>query len=233
MRQVVCVAAGILMILSAVARADVVELKDGKKLEGTVKQVTPAGVVIDVGGKDTTVERDKIKGIQLGDPPKPKPSAFGEAVEALRAAQDLTSRTPTYDTYMARVTSARFAVEIFAREPEADPKRKAAVAEALGFYTFALEAWQARLKTYGYTSLETNPAVEKCAPLKKELDAATARAAKAADDFKAEVARVEAAKDPKPPPPPMPTPFEPGVHIADKGLPALWACAADRLAGVQ
>jgi len=217
--------------------ADVVELKDGKKVEGTLSSVTPAAVVVDVAGKPTTIERDKIKTIQLGDPPKPAPSGFGDAMDALRAARDAAERGSPFEVYLERVATARLAVESFLKEPDAPPARKTALEDALAFYDLALLAWQTRLKTYGYAALAAQPLVAKCPPLKQALDdgAAQAKAAADAATAAAAAAKAAAAKDPKaapPPAPPPPAPFDPGVFVAEHGLPALWSCAADKLGAV-
>ena len=44
----------VLVLAESPARADVVELKDGRRVEGTFRGASPAIVAIEVGGRTTT-----------------------------------------------------------------------------------------------------------------------------------------------------------------------------------
>ena len=59
------VAAITLLAVSFVARADVLYLKDGTKLEGDVKRSIKGWVVTDAKGKVTIIENDKVQSIEL------------------------------------------------------------------------------------------------------------------------------------------------------------------------
>src|SRR5439155_2055929 len=64
----------ILMTVAAPACADVVELKDGRRLEGTFKGASPAVVAIDVGGRTVVIDAQEVRGLYFGAaPPAPAP----------------------------------------------------------------------------------------------------------------------------------------------------------------
>jgi len=225
-------------VLVTPAFADVVELKSGEKLQGTVKSVTPTEVVVDVGGKETKVERDKVRAITLDAAPPPKPpspAVVRDAMAALRAAQSIAGPGAIHADYAEAVSTADLSVNRALRDPE-DAAAKAAMRDAVGLHQFALTAWETRMRTFGYAALEADPAVEKCAGLKKLLE----REEKAAGEdnarlkarFERESKAREAAKEP-PPPEPTPVVFEAGQVIATKGLTAIWTCAGDKIAEAQ
>lgn len=53
------------------AYADVIELKTGQRVEGTLKQATPASVSVEVGGQTITFTGDKVRAIYFGVAPAP------------------------------------------------------------------------------------------------------------------------------------------------------------------
>jgi len=74
--------------------ADVIELKTGQRVEGTLKQATPASVAVEVGGQTITFEGDKVRAMSFGSMPPPKsgvPSLRGEAMRALRGQSRLST----------------------------------------------------------------------------------------------------------------------------------------------
>ena len=58
-----------LIVFISLASADVVELKTGQRVEGTFKQATPAGIVIEVGGQTITFKQEKVQAIYFGSAP--------------------------------------------------------------------------------------------------------------------------------------------------------------------
>lgn len=223
---------------AASAAADVVELKTGDKLEGKVKQVTPAEVVIDVAGKETKLEREKVRSIQLDAAPvaKPVPPAVAkDAMAALRSAQSAAGRGAVHADYAQAVSDAGFAVSRYLRDP-ADAPAKAAMKEALALHVFALTAWETRMRTFGYAALEIDPAGEKCPGLKRVLSREEKAVAEENARQKARFDREAKAKEAEkasPPPEPAPIAFEPGQVIATKGVAELWSCAGDKIAEAQ
>jgi hypothetical protein len=55
----------------AVARADVVHLKNGGKVEGRIVEENPASVVVDTGGLRASVDRADVESIERAPPPAP------------------------------------------------------------------------------------------------------------------------------------------------------------------
>jgi hypothetical protein len=62
------------MMVAVPVRADVVELKDGRRLEGTFKGASPAVVAIDVGGRTLVVDAQEVRAVYFGPAPAPTPS---------------------------------------------------------------------------------------------------------------------------------------------------------------
>jgi hypothetical protein len=107
----------VVVSLGAPALADVLELKDGRRIEGKLKGASPAIVAIDVGGRTMVFESGDVRALYLGDaPPVPAPPAAAApvampapeekiappqpivgreataALEALRGLQDVVAR---------------------------------------------------------------------------------------------------------------------------------------------
>ena len=98
----------------ALAFADVVELKTGQRIEGTLKQATPASVSIEVGGQVVTFSGEEVRAIYYGSASNAKPSsgsASAEAVMALKTRQSVASGNPTYGDYAPRVTDAKIVAD--------------------------------------------------------------------------------------------------------------------------
>jgi hypothetical protein len=63
-----------LLTMAAATAADVIELRSGLRIEGTLKQASPAGVVVEVGGQVRTFEAGDVRAIYFTAPP-PRPAA--------------------------------------------------------------------------------------------------------------------------------------------------------------
>ena len=80
-RRLACFALIMLALVWArPASAEVVELSGGEWVEGRLKEVTPAGVVVEVGGQTVTFPPDRVVAIYFratsqGAPPQPAPAA--------------------------------------------------------------------------------------------------------------------------------------------------------------
>ena len=72
-----CLAAALLLVIPALglrpASADVVELKGGDRVEGALREATPAGVVVEVGGQSIRFEASSVRAIYFGSPVPPAP----------------------------------------------------------------------------------------------------------------------------------------------------------------
>jgi len=122
LRKGIWITALIVLSLMAVAPslADVVELKTGQRVEGTFKQATPSGIVIEVGGQIITFEQEKVRAIYFGPAPAPtqsQPSALAEAMKALKAIQFVTYGGVSYRDYAPRVSDAKIVVDRYLQEP--------------------------------------------------------------------------------------------------------------------
>ena len=52
-----------LLLSSAPAFADVIELKNGQRVEGVFKSASPGSIVVEVGGQELSLDRDKECGL--------------------------------------------------------------------------------------------------------------------------------------------------------------------------
>jgi hypothetical protein len=157
------------LVLSLTASAllgDVIELKTGERLEGTFKQATTAGVVIEVGGQSINMPLEKVRVIYLGSAPPPQttlqqpnpqtPSAH-DALQALKAVQSVTSMGVNYRDYATRVQDAKIKVDQFIESPQAkETPGRDSIRLAMRYYEVATQAWAleispARANTYQAT----------------------------------------------------------------------------------
>ena len=146
----------LLLIVFATIRADTVELKTGEKIEGTFKQATHAGVVIEVGGQAVTFGIEKVRAIYFGSAPvsQQAPSPIGQALDALKALNSVTSAGVTFREYSTRVLDAKVLVDKFLASAPQDPAHDA-ISSAMGYHEMASQAWSARISS-GADSLMTS-----------------------------------------------------------------------------
>jgi hypothetical protein len=141
------------LFLSAVvdAGADVVELKNGQRVEGTFQQATPSGIVIEVGGQRIVFKQGQVRAIYFGSAPpssssaapvtSAQPSAAQDALKALRGLQSVTTSGISYREYAPRVSDAKITVDQYLREPGGDPEAKKAIATTMGYHVLASSVW--------------------------------------------------------------------------------------------
>jgi hypothetical protein len=141
--HIVAVRIGILLLVAfATIRADTVELKTGEKIEGKFKQATQAGVVIEVGGQAVTFGIEKVRAIYFGSAPVSQqvPSQIGQALDALKALNSVTSAGVTFREYSTRVLDAKVVVDRFLASAPQDPAHDA-ISSAMGYHEMASQAW--------------------------------------------------------------------------------------------
>lgn len=130
------------LALVSVVSADIVERKSGARLEGTLKQATPAGVGIEVGGETLRVAPEKVRAIYFeAAPSAPAPaSARDAALRALRVLQAVTRDQLTDTEYAREVTATKDLGDHYLQEPTEPGSRevRAAMAEA------ATTSWRPR-----------------------------------------------------------------------------------------
>jgi hypothetical protein len=169
-----------LFLVASLSRADVVELKTGQRVEGTFKEATSGGVVIEVGGQTITFEKDKVRAIYFGTAPTSgsvQPSPCEAALTALKGLESVTKSGVNYAEYARRVLDAKVIVDR-AFGSEAAPDQAAAqsrLQEAMQLYQFAASAWNTGITKGNYQFIPTDPAIALCPPA---LEAATALAKK-------------------------------------------------------
>jgi len=217
-RVLACSVLGLLM-LAPCAHADVVELKDGRRMEGTFKGASPAIVAIDVAGRTVTFPFADVRAVYFGEAavakPAPEPTATVEpaarardataALAALQAVQASAAQSPTYGDFATRVSESRAVVETFLQNPTAtDDGLKAVMNAGIRLYALGVEAWGVRVRKTGYEALAADPAADLCPALSEKI-----REARDQGLLK-------------------PTPQSQGIGVA-AGLPQILTCAGERV----
>jgi hypothetical protein len=168
---VICAA---VICATASAFADVVELKTGQRVEGTLKQATTSSVAIEVGGQTITFEGDKVRAVYFGAAPavtSPQPSLRGDALRALKGLQSATAGGVIYRDYASRVTDAKIIVDRYLQDDKSDNDSvKAAIAGAMNYYTIATRAWSASFPGANSEALMPDPAIHECVTAMKEIE---------------------------------------------------------------
>lgn len=162
-------AASLMVLIAALpARADVVELQNGQRVEGTLKQATPTSVSVEVGGQTITFEGEKVRAIYFGAAPaiQVQPSAMDEAMKALKGLRSVAQGGITYRDYVPRVSDAKIVVDRYLQEPDASPV-KTSISEAMQFYVFAGAVWNAKITSQ--PGIGAHPMVERCPALREKV----------------------------------------------------------------
>src|SRR5207302_1764807 len=96
-------------------------------------------------------------------------SPLNDALKVLKGLQSATSAGVNYRDYAPRVTDAKIQVDQLLGDAPDGPT-KTALAEALGFYVYASNAWNAGIAKSNYEAVALNPLYDKCEPLKREVE---------------------------------------------------------------
>lgn len=126
--------------------ADTIELKTGERTDGTFKQATASGVVIEVAGQSLTIPLEKVSAIYFGKAPvaiAPSATVIKDAIGALHALKSVTESGINYFEYSRRVLEAK--VKVDSLIGDSSPGAKAALS-AMQYYQLASTAW------YGVTT---------------------------------------------------------------------------------
>jgi hypothetical protein len=204
---------GLAVLLCSVppTHADVIELKTGERIEGTLKQATPASVSVELGGQTITFEGEKVRTIYFGTAPSPQgPKTNGP--DGLAALKSLTAATRvglSYREYSRRVLDTKPSVDRWIGG-SADAAEKTAATQAMALHVLASRAWRARIVKDGFDAVARDPALSTCEPAKKVLESAAKR-----DGFALDNSGWVA------------------LTLGSEGIPALWACAADKTAEAE
>jgi hypothetical protein len=135
------------LVIATAARADVVELTTGQRVEGVFKGADDDSVKIERGGQVLTFKRERVRAIYYGplSPSSASPRPPGaEALDVLKALHTLTVSGPGYTQYLGRLVYAQFRIEEQLILPEmSDTALRNAVASSMALYTGAGRIWTA------------------------------------------------------------------------------------------
>jgi len=202
--------------------ADVLELADGTRVEGTLREATPAGVTIEVGGQSVRFEPGKVRAIYFGVPPParpapgspppaaaaslPSPSSVpaGGALQIVRRLRATVAAGTTLREYERQVNEAAPVVELYLSGLPADASA-AAIRDAMRCYVLAKWAWSNQGRASHTVWLRKDEALRRCAAYEAFAREMQARG----EAFYSERVRNY-------------------VVIGDGVIPVLWSCAADR-----
>jgi len=217
MRRALYVAA-LALSLAVPAIADVIELKTGQRVDGTLKQATPVSVSVDVGGQTITFDGEKVRAIYFGAAPSPvasQPSARDEAMRALKALRSVAQGGITYRDYAPRASDAKIVVDRYLGEGRDVPERSV-IREAMEYYTYASSAWGASLSgdVAGFQTTGASPLIKRCPALTAELERS-----KREQPYLWRGTAMETATA--------------GIVIGGRGVSAIWSCAADKIAEAE
>ena len=158
----------ITLFFSGPALADVVELKTGQRVEGTLKQADQATVSVEVGGQVVTFKTEQVKTISYGSAAAGAASPATDAIRALKALQSVTGAGLTYRDYSTRVgdTKIQFdrAIGAGGLGSEADALRA-----AMDYYVTAASVWSANLRGNSIYLVDRAAAPVKCAAYERYL----------------------------------------------------------------
>lgn len=148
-------AAGMFVIVLTASSfaAEVVELKNGQRVEGIFLQATTSSVVIEVRGQKITIPVEQVRAIHFVAPPTPNgpdvTSAAREALTALKAIQSLTRGGVTLRDYTARLNDVNISVNRFLDGPEeVHPDARMGIELTRDLFVLARSAWQAKTQIY-------------------------------------------------------------------------------------
>lgn len=201
------------------ARADVVELRSGERVEGTFKSADDSAVRIEVDGRLATYPPREVRAIYFGPAPaKVAPVPIAErddAIGALDGLRAVAQRTVTYQEYAPRVNDVKGVVDRYLQKEDGAPAVKFAIADSFHYYALAEAAWKAGLSRGNYARIGADPALLRCAPA-QEVIAESKR--KSPFIWRSKGAGEGATT---------------GMVIATDGLAALWSCASVKLAEAE
>ena len=196
------------LLLASPALADVIELKTGQRIEGTLKQATPASVTVEVGGQTITFTGDKVRAIYFGSAPgastTSRPDLAAVAIDGLRSLNSVVSAGVSYRDYGPRLADMKIKVDPFLRSDDPRAPLRQAVEDAAAFYVLVGAAWSSEVtSSYSFEgTFGSDPLIEKCPALAARLAGVNRPGAR-------------------------------NLLVAGIGKPVLWSCASDKLAEAE
>ena len=139
---------GLALFVSGPALADVVELKTGQRVEGTLKQADQTSVSVEVGGQVVTFKAEQVRAVYYGAAPAIEPPAAlkpgARALAALRALKSVAEAGTVYRDYVSRVADAKVEVD---RDSVTSSELNAALGGAMNYYILARNVWQQQVSS--------------------------------------------------------------------------------------
>jgi len=190
--------------------ADTVELRNGQRIEGSLREANATAVVIESGGRAVVIPREQVAVIYLDGPTVASPgrpsAARSDLFQALDALRALTRNLAVkQEAYTRAVADAKVALDRYLQEPGVDPAFRAVASDAWALYAVASSAWEAKANHNATMSIVVgqDPILDRCPGLKRMLS------------------RYPAPTD-------QGTALRRGVAV-EAEIPTLWSCAADRV----
>jgi hypothetical protein len=153
---------------------DTIQLKTGERIEGTFKQATSTGAVIDVGGQPITIPLEKVRAIYFGAVPSASPTApppARDALDALRGLQSVVESGLTYRDYATRVLDAKVKADRYLlSSPNDPPEHRKTIEIAMQEYELAGQSWNLQGNESAYRSLITPDLLERCPAVAKIIE---------------------------------------------------------------
>lgn len=148
----ICALAVLLALFTLSLLGDTIELKTGERIEGTFKQATSAGAVIEIAGQSITIPLEKVQAIYFGAVPARQPvvgsGPADDAMDALKALQSVIDSGITYGDYSQyrdysqRVLDARVRVDRYlSSQGSGGTELRRAIRAAMLEYELASQSW--------------------------------------------------------------------------------------------
>jgi len=159
-------------VWSSSVLAEVLELRNGQKIEGQFAGGSRDELHFQVGSQTLKFPVGEVARITFGTAAQ---EAFSKAAkEALRQIKALASVVEggiTYRDYAPRVSDAKIRVDQFLDEYKSSPVPafNAYISHALGFYVAASSAWNVQISRRGYEELRVNSYAGQCAAFLKTV----------------------------------------------------------------
>jgi len=142
-----------IVLLTCPARAEIVELRNGQRVEGALKRATSDSVIIEVGQQTVTFKAAEVRAIYYGSAPQAltrkgdQDATAADALRSLKALRSVVELGVTYTDYGSRLADTKIkADEYLARAP--GNATTDAIRSALANYEFAYNIWAHIVRTH-------------------------------------------------------------------------------------
>ena len=160
-------------VWSSSVLAEVLELRNGQKIEGQFAGGSKDELHFQVGSQTLKFPVGEVARITFGTVAQEDFSkAAKEALRQIKALASVVEGGITYRDYAPRVSDAKIRVDQFLDEykPSPVPAFNAHISDALEFYVAASSVWNAGISRRGYEEIQVSPYVQKCAALQEIVE---------------------------------------------------------------